>query len=174
MLTYFSQIAIPLLFALSISAITARFLVRLVQRQFTAGDGFIVFGTCFLIVAVTILFVTLDDMFKSQAFLDGDAAFELPSDVLGASYRFHKMLTVSLMFSWLAIVSVKFSFLALFRDLIDRLPRLIIYWRVTLVFNVTASVYGLGRNLIACPYFGLYYSSCKSLAVCFKFEDIFV
>ena len=50
-------------------------------------------------------------------------------------------------------MTVKFSFLALFRRLIDRVPPLIKYWRVVVAFNLTVAAYGVSTYVIACPQF---------------------
>ena len=142
------------LFTLSILTVVARFLIRvLVQRQISADDGFILLGTCFLIAAFTTAYFSIDNMYMVDAVRFGAVAPEPPSDIIEREYSFHTMASVCLICSWMTVVSIKLSFLALFKTLIDLLPRLIMYWRVTLIFNLAVSVYGFVRNIIACPYF---------------------
>lgn len=50
-------------------------------------------------------------------------------------------------------MAVKFSFLALFRRLIDRITPLIRYWYVVVAFNLAVTGYGASVYVIACPHF---------------------
>ena len=96
--------------------------------------------------------VTVDRMYLVQALLNGLLA-DIPPDFLQQSYDFHKWITVSLMLAWCAIMAVKFSFLFLFRKLIDRIRPLVIYWWVVTAFNVIVLGYGLSIYYITCPYY---------------------
>lgn len=106
-----------------------------------------------MISAIVILYVITEALYKTQALYNHDTDFEPSPDIVNVAYWYHKMSAVSLIASWLAIVSVKFSFLALFKRLIDRLPRLIMYWRATVIFNLLVSAYGVSVYILACPYF---------------------
>lgn len=79
------------------------------------------FGTCCIISAVAILYGITEALYKTQALFNHNTDFEPSPDIVIVAYRYHKMSVVGLIASWLAIVSVKFSFLALFKRLIDRL-----------------------------------------------------
>ncbi|KAL8724939.1 MAG: hypothetical protein Q9181_006608 [Wetmoreana brouardii] len=50
-------------------------------------------------------------------------------------------------------MAVKFSFLFLFRKLIDRIPPLITYWWFVIAFNIVAFGYGLSTYFLICPRF---------------------
>ena len=114
-----------------------------------------------MISGTVVLYVMLDSLYMTQASLYGDTDFQPPLNILSIASWYHKMQSVSLIATWLAIVSVKFSFLALFRKLVETLPRLIYYWRVVVSFNLLVSVYGVLIYILACPY---YYSKkeCRS------------
>ncbi len=47
---------------------------------------------------------------------DGHKDFDIPSDFLNRAYYYREMDAATVVFTWLTIVSVKFNFLALFRD----------------------------------------------------------
>ncbi|KAL8919246.1 MAG: hypothetical protein Q9208_006907 [Pyrenodesmia sp. 3 TL-2023] len=55
---------------------------------------------------------------------------DMPADspFLRPVYEYLKWITVNQALAWCSVIAVKFSFLFLFRKLIDRLPRLITYW----------------------------------------------
>ena len=51
------------------------------------------------------------------------------------------------------MMAVKFSFLALFRRLIDRIPSLMKYWWFVVAFNLAVTGYGASVYVVACPHF---------------------
>lgn len=55
---------------------------------------------------------------------------------------------------WLCVFAVKFCYLFFFRQLIDRLTRITIYWRITLAFTFIACIFNASGSFIACPEFG--------------------
>jgi hypothetical protein len=125
-----------------------------VQKQVSIDDGFLLFGLCCLISAVGILFTFMDSMYMVEALLFGDPAdLDLPPDWIQRAFDYQKMAAVSLILTWCSIVSVKFSFLFLFRRLIDRIRSLRIYWWIVLVFNIAISGYGAAVYIVACPHF---------------------
>ena len=54
--------------------------------------------------------------------------------------------------SWLVLFSVKFSFLSFFNQLVDRLSRLLLLWRVVIVINVIAFGCCFCYAFLECPY----------------------
>lgn len=86
----------------------------------------------------------------------------LPADFIQQAFEFHKLVTVALILTWFSIVSVKFSYLFLFKRLIDRMPLMVIYWWVVAVFNGLISAYGAAVYIAACPDF-YNMKSCKFL-----------
>ena len=56
--------------------------------------------------------------------------------------------------SWITIFAVKLSFLFYFRTLVDRLPRLIIWWRLTLAVCIPVAIIAMCGPFIVCPYVG--------------------
>ena len=139
----------------------ARFYIRIgVQKTFSIDDGVLLFGICCLIAGMGLLLHFDDKMFLVGATESGMPNIQLPSDFIEQAFDFQKLVTVALILTWCAIVSVKFSYLFLFRKLIDRLPRMITYWWFVVAFNGIISAYGAAVYIAACPDF---YSlkSCK-------------
>ncbi len=83
----------------------------------------------------------------------GGLDIKLPADFLEQAYSFEKFAAVALILTWCSIVSVKFSYLFLFRKLIDRMPPVIKYWWFVAVFNGLISIYGATVYIVDCPYF---------------------
>ena len=75
----------------------------------------------------------------------------LPADTPQRGNDYQRYVNVILILSWITINAVKFSFLFFFRQLIDRVKPLVIYWRIVLVACVGAMVYGICAFFVACP-----------------------
>lgn len=113
------------------------------QKQFSIDDGILLFGTLCLITATALLLVFVDRLFLAQALAGDTIPTDLPTNFLHQVLEFEKLATGALVLTWCAVVAVKFSYLFLFRKLIDRLHYMMIYWWVAAVFNGIISIYGL-------------------------------
>lgn len=96
--------------------------------------------------------MTVERLYLVEALTLKMPGAEIPPDFLQQAYAFHKWITITLMLSWSAIMSVKFSFLFLFRGLIQRIHAMVIYWWLVTGFNVVVLGYGLAVYYVACPY----------------------
>ena len=142
-----------LLFALCLVSVGARYYIRLaVQKEFSPDDALLAFGTACLIAAMAVLYINMDNMYFTEALTYAPALFTQPPD-LNRVFEFRKLVTASLILTWVAMMAVKFSFLALFRRLIDRMPPLIKYWWFVVVFNLAVTGYGASVYVVACPHF---------------------
>ncbi|KAI4237997.1 MAG: hypothetical protein L6R40_005808 [Gallowayella cf. fulva] len=160
-----------------ILSVTLRFYIRLwVQKEFSLDDAFLILAVCCLISAVAIMYsVTLDKLYQIQVLsaqlpialsfgLDIEEISRNP-DFLQQTYQYLKWISVNQTLAWCSVVSVKFSFLSLFRRLIDRMPPLITYWWFVVAFNVVAFGYGLSTYFLICPHYndpGIYECSLPS------------
>ena len=143
-----------LLFALCIISVCTRYYIRLaVQKEFGLDDAFLAFGTACLVAAMVVLYINMDDTYLTEAMIYAPTRFAFQPQDLNRAFDFRRLVTVSLILTWVAMMAVKFSFLALFRRLIDRISPLIKYWRVVVAFNLALTVYGASVYVIACPHF---------------------
>lgn len=106
-------------------------------------DGILLFGILCLISAMVLLFIFVDDLFLVEALEGNTIPADLPVDFLQGVFDFERLVVGALVLTWCAIISVKFSYLFLFRKLIDRLRPMVIYWWVAVVFNALISIYGI-------------------------------
>ena len=125
----------------------------MVQKEFALDDGFLAFGTACLIASMVVLYVNMDNMYFTEALTYAPFRVSFQPQDLDKVYEFRKLVTASLILTWVAMMAVKFSFLALFRRLIDRIPPLMKYWRVVVAFNLAVTGYGASVYVIACPHF---------------------
>lgn len=143
-----------LLFALCIISVCARYHIRLaVQKEFGLDDAFLAFGTACLVAAMAVLYINMDNMYLTEAMTYAPTSFVFGPQDLNRVFEFRKLVTASLILTWVAMMAVKFSFLALFRRLIDRIPPLIKYWRIVVAFNLAVTAYGATVYVVACPHF---------------------
>ncbi|KAI9676948.1 MAG: hypothetical protein M1817_006787 [Caeruleum heppii] len=147
------------LFVLAMISSAIRFLMRIIgppkSRRFAIDDGFLCFGLACLICSVAILFVFIDDAYLVEALQSGQTLSEedLFSDVLGRSWDFQKWAVICLIVLWQSITAVKFSYLFLFRKLIDRIHPMVLYWRVVVAYTLVTWAFGIAAYIVPCPYF---------------------
>ena len=143
-----------LLFALCIISVCARYYIRLaVQKEFGLDDAFLAFGTACLVAAMAVQYINMDNMYLTEAITYAPTRFAFQPQDLDRVFEFRKLVTASMILTWVSMMSVKFSFLALFRHLIDRIPPLIKYWRIVVAFNLAVTAYGASVYVAACPHF---------------------
>lgn len=146
----------------------ARYYIRIfVQKQFSSDDGILLFGLLCLVAAISILLKVFDQMYIVGASESGNLVHvPLPADFIEESYYFQKMVTFSLVLTWFAIVSVKFSYLFLFKRLIGRIPHMIRYWWIAAVYNAMISIYGAIVYGVACPnYYSIKARKCSPTTI---------
>lgn len=112
------------------------------QKQLSLDDGFLLFGICCLTSSFGILFTFIDNMYLAEAMAFGVQVLEVPSDWVQRVLDYHKKTIVNCVLTWCTIASVKFSFLFLFKRLIDRVRPVVIYWWLVVVFNIAVTGYG--------------------------------
>lgn len=102
---------------------------------------------------MAVLFPMINKMYLVGAAVVEIPGLVLPPDFLLQAWEFEKLAAVALILTWCSIVSVKFSYLFLFKKLISRMRPMIIYWWFAAVFNAIISAYGVTVYIAACPYF---------------------
>jgi hypothetical protein len=107
-----------------------------------------------LITAVGLMFTFIDTLYMIEALVFGSPDLELTPDWLERVFYYQKMSAACYILTWCSICSVKFSFLFLFKTLINRLRYLVIYWWVITVFAIAVTGYGISVYIFVCPYFG--------------------
>ena len=125
-------------------SVTVRYYVRFfIQKQLSIDDGILLFGILCLTSAMVLLFIFVDNLFLVEALEGNIIPTDLPVDFLQGVADFERLVVGAMVLTWCAIISVKFSYLFLFRKLIDRVRSIVIYWWVAVVFNALISIYGI-------------------------------
>ncbi|KAL9598044.1 MAG: hypothetical protein Q9219_004738 [cf. Caloplaca sp. 3 TL-2023] len=149
-------VSTSVLFAACLASVSARYYIRIaIQKEFSLDDAFLAFGTACLTAAMVVLYINMDNMYFTETLTFAPAILgrpPLPRD-LNRVFEFRKLVTASLILTWVGMMAVKFSFLALFKRLIDRIHILLWYWWIVVAFNLAVTGYGASVYVIACPHF---------------------
>ena len=125
-------------------SVTVRYYVRFfIQKQLSIDDGILLFGILCLISAMVLLFIFVDNLYLVEALEGNNIPSDLPVDFLQGVSDFERYVVGAMVLTWCSIISVKFSYLFLFRKLIDRVRSIVIYWWVAVVFNALIAIYGI-------------------------------
>ncbi|MCJ1263469.1 hypothetical protein MMC22_003339 [Lobaria immixta] len=121
-------------------------------RRFFPDDYFLFIATLSLTMGTTLIYINLPYTY-TQVNVEG-GEISPPADFLQQAVRDEKLLDAAVVFLWLAIFGVKFSFLFLFQSLISRLRALTVWWWC--VFAVLVPVWAACEcsQFIVCPVFG--------------------
>lgn len=111
---------------------------------------------------MSLFYTFVDRLYLLGAVEHGTPGVTLPPDFISQMFELQKLSAVAMILTWCSIVSVKFSYLLLFKRLIDRVRPMVIYWWIVAVFNGMISAYGASVYIAACPdFYDL--RSCESL-----------
>ena len=148
------KVSILFLFALGLISASARCYIRIrVQKHLSIDDGFLFLAICSMVAAIVIMFTFVDTIYMLEALTFGVPDMDLPSNWIERAFAFHKMSTVGLMLVLFTTVSIKLSFLFLFKSLINRLRYLIIYWWIIIGLTLAIAAYCFAVHIIVCPHF---------------------
>ncbi len=146
------------LFSSAIVAAIVRTGIRIkMRRRLYLDDAFLGLACLALTAATTILYKELRVLYLAedivQDYVSGDMA-DLPADVNVAAIvpRYQRTDYLHGTLSWIVIFSVKFTFLSFLHQLLDRLPRFLLYWKVVVIANVVALLYCICYAFLECPY----------------------
>jgi hypothetical protein len=148
------KVANVVLFVLCLIVTSVRFYIRIcVQQQLSVDDGILLFGILCLISAMAILLTIVDKLYVVGAIENGVPVDQLPSNFIDQAFDCQKFIDIALILSWLSMVSVKYSYLFLFKKLISRVWPMIIVWWFAAVFNGLVPAYGVSIYILICPTF---------------------
>lgn len=145
------------LFGVAILIVAARIGMRWRSRQrLYLDDYFLLFGLACLCGATGIILVSARKIFVAEALLV-DPSFLLTIERGLAIMSTAPAIIHSFLFlTWTVVIAVKFSFLALFRLLIQRISwKITFYYWFVVVFTVITWIYMVSGAFIACPAFGV-------------------
>jgi len=150
------QIATNILFGFAILSVIGRIGLKVHHRRnFRPDDYIMFFGTAALITATGVLYSQFDNLYLGPALqadpslileLDAEDINDLINNEIVSVDTFYPLL-------WTCIFSVKFSFLAFFKQMVDAMESLKIYYRATIVMTGLVWGFVVCTPFIICPYF---------------------
>lgn len=140
-------------FGVAVVAATARAYIRIYQLKRIHADDYLFFiATSALIAGNGLFYVFIGDYFLLRAISEGRAL--PPSDLIQKITDVATYALVAELLCWTTIFSVKFSFLLYFRALINRLPRVEVWWWIILVVFIPIAAIMIPGTFIVCPHTG--------------------
>lgn len=129
------------------------------QKRLFADDYVLLFGCSSLIAAFALTNVMFEDIYFSMSLILGPVDLELQESAsagFGDRILRYRQLSLSTdVICWAIIFSVKTSYLLFFRQLLDRLPSLLNFWKGTVGFVIVSGIFCICSNIFACPHFGV-------------------
>lgn len=154
------------LFGLSILTATIRTTYRLRAYGRLLFDDFVLLFACVTLTAATgLLYSMIPSIYWSEEIFfnpKSNLTEMIGSEALARTQRYRQLASSFLALSWATIFAVKISFLLFFLQMVDRLKKLMIIWKLVFAITTLSFCFCVCENFIACPHFGLNYSSGKS------------
>lgn len=134
--------------------------IRLWNRmRLRADDYLLLCASAFLIASTGVLYYDIPAIvLEIELALDPIA---VANQGISEEYIMHELRIGSifdrtyLLLSWISVYLVKYGFLALFKNLVDRLPRPYRLWKGVVVFTTLTFAFTICSEFISCPKFGL-------------------
>ena len=159
-ITDISQVVTGVLFGIAIVTAAARMTIRLwVHMKLRLDDYLLLFSCICLATATGVLYYGTPMIFLGEELTSNPAAISEPgvnvANILHDIDLIPKIDWTYSALSWVAIFFVKFGFLSLFRQLVDRLPPMYRLWKGVLTFTGLVFAFAVCDGFIACPKMGL-------------------
>ena len=129
------------------------------QRRLCIDDAFLLLACVALTAAVPVLYRAIGPLYSLQELASGRLSATSWSQSAGTNlnaevHRYKLLHTTYEALVWTAIFAVKFSFLSFFRHIVDRIPSLIIHWKVVGGMNIVACVFCVCFSFMTCSLTG--------------------
>ena len=147
------QIWVGVLYGTAILAASMRITLRIhLHRRLFLDDAFLIAACAVLTAAIPVLYSVITPLYYVQGIEEGIRLVQ--SSRIDASAEIHLYATLHLIHEahgWAVIFLVKFSFLSFFRQLVDRVRVLVLYWKVVCGMSVVACAFCVGFSFMECP-----------------------
>lgn len=120
-------------------------------RGVAVDDGFFFLAITTLVSGTTVLYFDLPYIYLQENVEAGLRA--APADIVPQLIHSEKLQDAATTLLGTTIISVKFSFLFFFRDLLRQQKRMLIWWWCIFVFLIPTTAVLMFSNLISCSYF---------------------
>ena len=125
------------------------------QKHLQPDDYLLLFACACLTAASVSLSWGLGDIYEVIDLTLNPLLAPVPADLVGLANRVQITLYVFMTVTWASIFATKFSYLLFFRQLVDRIRPLVLYWTAIVALTSIACVFCILQAFISCPYVGL-------------------
>jgi hypothetical protein len=121
-------------------------------RRFYTDDYFLLLALAALIGSNALFFAAVPELYLfASAFLGQVLLYK---SLFQAAADTSVLACAAEILSWITIFAVKVSFLFYFRNLIERVHRLTVWWRIVLSICIPVAIISICSTFIVCPYVG--------------------
>jgi len=138
-----------------VAAATRMTLQFRLHRRIQLDDWFLLFACMCLTTGTVLTYIKIDDLYFGEELGLNPVLLTMPFNLLDAINSYETLYYTYPALAWTAIFFVKFAYLHFFRQLVDRVKPLIIYWRVIVVTTVLSYPICILSIYVACPMRGL-------------------
>lgn len=143
-------------FGLSLISVAARVAIRIrTRRSLFLDDYVVVFGLACLIGATGVLYYDMNNIFVFDALDRQPGLLTYIAPEINRLLLSLKYLDVFLALIWTTTFAVKFSFLAFFHQLIDRVTKIRVYYWTVVTITLLSWAFFISEPFILCRKFGL-------------------
>ena len=156
------------LFGLALLMAAVRMVIRFhIQRKLHPDDFVLIFAVLTFIASQVLVYILKIDHIQWFGAITFDPGPQTPALIFEDPEAFYRQISKiqrmeysTGVLTWTSIFAVKISFLLFFHQMITRLRRLIVAWRVILGITIIFWAFCSCAVFISCPYFGR--TACKS------------
>ena len=139
-------------FGLAIIFAVSRISIRLYKfRRIYADDYFLFLAMAALIGSNGFYFVAVPELYF---FSTASITLAITPNIIQTATDSATYSIAAQVLSWTTIFAVKLSFIFYFRTLVQRLPWLMMWWRIVLAVCVPVAIVSICGTFIVCPYVG--------------------
>lgn len=124
-------------------------------------DDFLLLFACVTLTAATgLVYVMIPLMYWELEMtvhpqVNAIKMFTSQTQLFAQILRYRRLAYSWIVVSWTTVFSVKICFLLFFYQLIDRVEKLLIIWKIVFAITIFVFVFCVSGSFIACPYFAL-------------------
>ena len=125
------------------------------HRRIQLDDWFLLFACICLTIGTILTYTNIGNLYFGEELGLNTGLLSIPMDIVTDINNYEKLYYTYPALAWTTIFFVKFAYLYFFRQLVDRVKPLIIYWRVVVVTAAISYPICIVSIYIACPKWGL-------------------
>ena len=147
-------------FGVALITVVARTTIQIQQnRRLKADDYTLIFGSITFIASTVLIFILipLSSWFETSiqtSMSPSGPQFDSDPSFLEKLLHYQQLLFAYGSLTWATTFSVKLTFILFFRPMVSRLPKMLLYWKMTFVITLLSFALSICFTFLGCPHFG--------------------